>query len=181
VSCGGDCVRSSPRPNHGPYLPRIFHCFSPSCFCDSISNCIGVRLGGNRYLVGRSISGACCALCAGLVGFVLVSRGFPAEPEWITPGFSSCSYRAFVADRCATLRPTPADFSVELCSVFCSIESGFILTILTSTPVKRASILRYATSELLEPGRLLSWLPERAATPSKRQRSNFDQSRSYLR
>jgi len=57
VRCGGDCVRSSPRPNHGSCLPRIFHCFSPSCFCDSISNCIGVRLGGNRYLVGRSISG----------------------------------------------------------------------------------------------------------------------------
>jgi hypothetical protein len=44
---------------------------------------------------------ACCALCAGLVGFVLVSRGFLAEPEWITPAFSSCSYRAFVADQCA--------------------------------------------------------------------------------
>jgi hypothetical protein len=44
---------------------------------------------------------AFCALCAGLVGFVLVSRGFLAEPEWITPAFGSCSYRAFVADWCA--------------------------------------------------------------------------------
>jgi H+/Cl- antiporter ClcA len=43
----------------------------------------------------------CCALCAGLVGFVLVSRGFFPEPEWISPASGSCSNRAFVADWCA--------------------------------------------------------------------------------
>jgi len=41
---------------------------------------------------------AFCALCAGLVGFVLVSRDFFVEPGWITPVIGSCSYRAFIAD-----------------------------------------------------------------------------------
>lgn len=44
---------------------------------------------------------ACCALIAGLMGFVLARHGFLAEPDWITPPLASSSYPAFVAAWCA--------------------------------------------------------------------------------
>jgi H+/Cl- antiporter ClcA len=61
----------------------------------------------------------CCALLAGLTGFVLARHGFFAEPDWIAPRLVSSSYPAFVAD-----------WSAHSASYASGFVSGLVLCIL---------------------------------------------------